>query len=87
MIDDSFSFVVLVAVKLGGKYFVVTDRWQKFTEFEVNAESLTTLAKYCDEFLVHGVDVEGKRCGIIEELVELVPIATQSKYKCCNKDQ
>ncbi|KAM0049933.1 1-(5-phosphoribosyl)-5-((5-phosphoribosylamino)methylideneamino)imidazole-4-carboxamide isomerase [Helianthus debilis subsp. tardiflorus] len=28
--------------------------------------------EYCDEFLVHGVDVEGKKLGIDEELVELL---------------
>lgn len=35
-------------------------------------ETLQTLSKYCDEFLVHGVDVEGKRCGIEEDLVRLL---------------
>jgi phosphoribosylformimino-5-aminoimidazole carboxamide ribotide isomerase len=27
------------------------------------------LAGYCSEFLVHGVDVEGKQCGIEADLV------------------
>eukprot|EP00002_Diphylleia_rotans_P038159 TRINITY_DN8632_c0_g1_i1.p1 TRINITY_DN8632_c0_g1~~TRINITY_DN8632_c0_g1_i1.p1 ORF type:complete len:260 (+),score=76.06 TRINITY_DN8632_c0_g1_i1:77-856(+) len=53
-----------------GTYFVVTDRWQKFTDFEVNEENIRRLAEYCNEFLVHGVDVEGMRCGIMEDLVE-----------------
>jgi len=53
-------------------YFVVTDRWQKFTNFPVTAATLQQLADYCDEFLVHGVDVEGKQCGILEDLVELL---------------
>ena len=53
-------------------YWVVTDRWQNFTELQVNAETLQSLADYCDEFLVHGVDVEGKRLGIELELVELL---------------
>jgi phosphoribosylformimino-5-aminoimidazole carboxamide ribotide isomerase len=53
-------------------YYVVTDKWQKFTNYPVTAESLQTLAKYCDEFLVHGVDVEGKQCGILEDLVVLL---------------
>jgi phosphoribosylformimino-5-aminoimidazole carboxamide ribotide isomerase len=56
--------------KRDGKYFVVTDRWQKFTEMEVNRETLETLAKYCDEFLVHAVDVEGLCEGIDVKLVE-----------------
>ena len=55
-----------------GKYFVCTDRWQKFTDLEVNGETLKTLAAYCDEFLVHGVDVEGKMAGIEDSLVELL---------------
>lgn len=34
--------------------------------------NLIRLAEYCDEFLVHGVDVEGKKAGIEEELVALL---------------
>lgn len=52
------------------KYFVVTDRWQKFTEFEVSKENIETLSKSCDEFLVHGVDVEGMQMGVLEDLVQ-----------------
>eukprot|EP00934_Nitzschia_sp_Nitz4_P000197 Nitzschia sp. Nitz4//scaffold7_size249615//16739//17536//NITZ4_001138-RA/size249615-processed-gene-0.170-mRNA-1//-1//CDS//3329558325//197//frame0 len=54
------------------QYYVVTNRWQTFTEYAVSPENLVELAQYCDEFLVHGVDVEGKQCGILEELVELL---------------
>jgi phosphoribosylformimino-5-aminoimidazole carboxamide ribotide isomerase len=53
-------------------FWVVTDRWQRFTEVRVNRETLAWLAKYCDEFLVHGVDVEGKRMGIEVTLVEML---------------
>jgi phosphoribosylformimino-5-aminoimidazole carboxamide ribotide isomerase len=53
-------------------FWVVTDRWQRFTEVRINAETLMWLAKYCDEFLVHGVDVEGKRTGIETLLVEIL---------------
>jgi phosphoribosylformimino-5-aminoimidazole carboxamide ribotide isomerase len=48
----------------------VTDRWQKFTDEEVCKETLDMLEKYCDEFLIHAVDVEGKSQGIEKELVE-----------------
>lgn len=58
--------------KKEGKYFVVTDRWQKFTDFEVNEKNIELLEEYCDEFLVHGVDVEGMQQGIEEELVEML---------------
>ena len=55
-----------------GPYYVVTDRWQKYTDVEVNEATLSELGGYCDEFLVHGVENEGKRCGILEDLVVLL---------------
>ena len=62
--------VLDLSCRLRGKeYFVVTDRWQKFTEVAVNAGNLVRLAGSCDEFLVHAVDVEGQCRGIDEELV------------------
>lgn len=56
----------------GGPYYVVTNKWTQYTDFAVTPANLVVLAEYCDEFLVHGVDVEGKRCGIEEELVALL---------------
>jgi phosphoribosylformimino-5-aminoimidazole carboxamide ribotide isomerase len=53
-------------------YYVVTDRWQTFTNTPVNRATLQALAAYCSEFLVHGVDVEGKQCGILPDLVTLL---------------
>ena len=53
-------------------YYVVTDRWQKFTEEEVSLELMEKLGAYCDEFLIHAVDVEGKAGGIEKELVSLL---------------
>jgi phosphoribosylformimino-5-aminoimidazole carboxamide ribotide isomerase len=50
-------------------YFVVTDRWQKFTEVAITPETLRKLAGSCAEFLVHAVDVEGLCRGIDRELV------------------
>ena len=58
--------------KRDGDYFVVTDRWQTFTDLRVNADTLGHLAKHCDEFLIHGVDVEGLGQGIDEALVQLI---------------
>ncbi|XP_006654371.1 1-(5-phosphoribosyl)-5-[(5-phosphoribosylamino)methylideneamino] imidazole-4-carboxamide isomerase, chloroplastic isoform X1 [Oryza brachyantha] len=58
--------------KKDGRYAIVTDRWQKFSDVFVDEPTLKHLAAYADEFLVHGVDVEGKRLGIDEELVELL---------------
>ncbi|MBI5386589.1 MAG: phosphoribosylformimino-5-aminoimidazole carboxamide ribotide isomerase [Verrucomicrobia bacterium] len=56
--------------KRGPDYFVVTDRWQKFTELTVSADTLTQLADRCAEFLIHAVDVEGLCRGADLELVE-----------------
>ncbi len=58
--------------KKGDTYYIVTNRWQTFTEVMISEEMLDELAKYCDEFLVHGVDVEGKSSGVEEELVEIL---------------
>jgi phosphoribosylformimino-5-aminoimidazole carboxamide ribotide isomerase len=55
-----------------GAYWVVTDRWQRFTTLQIAPETLDLLSTRCAEFLVHGVDVEGKRLGIEEPLVELL---------------
>jgi phosphoribosylformimino-5-aminoimidazole carboxamide ribotide isomerase len=51
-------------------YFVVTDRWQKYTELKISREVLNLLSAWCDEFLVHAVDAEGLCKGIDLELVE-----------------
>jgi phosphoribosylformimino-5-aminoimidazole carboxamide ribotide isomerase len=56
----------------GDTYWVVTDRWQRFTETPIARETLARLADSCAEFLVHGVDVEGRRLGIDAALVELL---------------
>lgn len=55
--------------KRGADYFVVTDRWQKFTDLKLGPVMFSDLARHCDEFLVHAVDVEGLCRGIDEELV------------------
>lgn len=62
----------LSARKKDGRYFIVTDRWQKYTTVELNESTLDELSSYCDEFLVHAVDVEGKASGIEEELAGLL---------------
>jgi phosphoribosylformimino-5-aminoimidazole carboxamide ribotide isomerase len=56
----------------GGQYWVVTDRWQKFTDVVVSAETLAQLSRSCAEFLVHAVDVEGLCRGIDGALVALL---------------
>lgn len=58
--------------KRDGEYYIVTDRWQKFTEVKLSVEVLSEIAAYCDEFLVHGVDVEGRSSGVDERLAGLL---------------
>lgn len=58
--------------KRDGAYYIVTDRWQTFTEVKLSRAVLDGLADFCDEFLVHGVDVEGRSAGVEEELVKLL---------------
>ena len=53
-------------------YYVVTDRWQKFTREQVTLELLERLGGYCDEFLIHAVDVEGKAKGVEVPLAKLL---------------
>lgn len=55
--------------KRDGRYWVVTDRWQNFTDLEVDSATCTRLAGFCSEFLVHAVDVEGLCRGIDVDLV------------------
>lgn len=58
--------------KKGDTYYIVTDRWQKFTNVPVSEETLDLLMEYCDEYLIHAVDVEGKASGIEEELATML---------------
>ena len=54
----------------GDDYFIVTDRWQKFTDVQITPETLGRLSESCDEFLVHAADVEGKCDGVEVELLK-----------------
>lgn len=53
-------------------YFVVTDRWQKYSDLTVDARTLEALAESCSEFLIHAVDVEGMSAGIDEGLISIL---------------
>ena len=53
----------------GDDYYIVTDRWQKVTKVKMNRQTLEMLAEFCDEFLIHAVDVEGKASGVEQEVV------------------
>ena len=53
-------------------YYIVTDRWQNFTDVLLNTDTLQELAGYADEFLVHAADVEGKSRGIEKDVASLL---------------
>lgn len=55
-----------------GTYYIVTDRWQKFTKQPLDKALMEELSRYCDEYLVHGVAVEGTGTGIDGELVKIL---------------
>jgi phosphoribosylformimino-5-aminoimidazole carboxamide ribotide isomerase len=55
--------------KRDDSYYVVTDRWQKFTTAEISPETLNYFSRFCFEFLIHAADVEGKCQGIAADLV------------------
>ena len=57
--------------KKGGEYYIVTDRWQKFTRTKLTASLLKKLEKYCSEYLVHAVDVEGKAAGPDRDMFDI----------------
>ncbi len=52
-----------------GRYYVVTDRWQKFTEVEISRDTLAFFAGFCSEFLIHAADVEGRCEGVARDLL------------------
>ena len=58
--------------KKGEEYYIVTDRWQKFTDVKLSEKVLTDLSGFCDEFLIHAVDVEGKAAGFDRNLVRIL---------------
>jgi len=71
-VGQSRLVIDLSCRRRGDDYFVVTDRWQTFTQLRVDADTLSQLAEHCDEFLIHGVDVEGLGQGIDKTLVRLI---------------
>ena len=58
--------------KVDGKFFVATNRWKTITNVEVSEKLFYDLEQYCDEFLIHAVDVEGKSNGIDEDVATIL---------------
>lgn len=53
-------------------YYIVTNRWQTFTQERITPQLLDRLSRYCFEYLIHAVDVEGRCQGIETPLVTLL---------------
>ncbi len=53
-------------------YVVACDRWQHLTSLKVCRQTFDMLGKYCCEFLIHAVAVEGRQQGIDAKLVSLL---------------
>ncbi|NLW33544.1 MAG: phosphoribosylformimino-5-aminoimidazole carboxamide ribotide isomerase [Fibrobacter sp.] len=62
----------LSCTKNNGLYVIVTDRWQKMTSVSLCSQLFEKMSGFCDEFLIHATDFEGKKEGIDEELVSLL---------------
>lgn len=58
--------------KRDGKYYIVTDRWQKYTDVVFDKDTINILKDFCCELLVHAVDIEGKKSGIDTKLVDIL---------------
>jgi phosphoribosylformimino-5-aminoimidazole carboxamide ribotide isomerase len=58
--------------KKNNDYYIVTNRWQTFTDVKLSHSVLDELSRYCDEFLVHAVDVEGNSSGIDEDILNIL---------------
>ena len=57
---------------VNGNYTIVSNRWQYVTKTKLNKTILNQLTEYCDEFLIHGVDVEGKKKGPARGLLRIL---------------
>ncbi len=51
-------------------WVVMTNKWKDATNIHIDQDTLDALRPYCDELLIHAVDVEGKSSGIQYELLE-----------------
>ncbi len=84
-VDKERIVLDLSCRKRDGRYFIVTDRWQRLTDTEVNEKVFCSLYKYCDEFLVHAVDAEGKKSGIDLELLKILSSSAEALCDYNNK--
>jgi phosphoribosylformimino-5-aminoimidazole carboxamide ribotide isomerase len=53
-------------------WLVMKDNWQTETDLLLNDAVLEMLSSYCDEFLIHATDLEGKCSGIDVDLIKFL---------------
>lgn len=51
---------------------VAINRWQTLTNVKISEQTLQSLSGFCDEFLIHAADVEGKQQGMDDELIRFL---------------
>ena len=76
-VDKKHLVLDLSCRKKGDDYYVVTDRWQNMTDEKLNHNLFAKLSAYCDEFLVHAVDVEGRSSGVDDNVIRLLGECTE----------
>ncbi|MCL4101345.1 1-(5-phosphoribosyl)-5-[(5-phosphoribosylamino)methylideneamino] imidazole-4-carboxamide isomerase [Fibrobacter sp. UWH9] len=54
------------------QWSIATNRWQTLIDIQITPENLQDLARYCNEFLVHAADVEGKQQGMDDDLIRFL---------------
>ena len=64
----------------GGAYYIMTDRWQHYTDTPLDEALMEKLSGFASEFLVHGIAVEGKGSGIDSGLVELLSAFAKTRH-------
>lgn len=51
---------------------IAVNRWQTLIDIKITVETLKDLSNYCDEFLIHAADVEGKQQGMDDDLIRFL---------------
>ena len=70
--DKNKLVIDLSCKRFDNEYYVMTDRWQVKSNFQLNSKNLELLSNYCCEFLIHAVDVEGKKMGTDLALIKFL---------------
>jgi phosphoribosylformimino-5-aminoimidazole carboxamide ribotide isomerase len=61
---------IVLAPDVKNDRHIYVDLWKTKTSIKMNKELLQKLSEYCDEFLIHSIEVEGMEGGIDYSLVD-----------------